>query len=162
MKDGYTADELFEIAEDIEREGEVFYKRAAKHTRKVASRKLYLDLAADEKQHRQLFRQMRKKMATQDESSLLRKPDRTISLYLRLVAKGSVFQAPRARKGGVTLPEAETDIVRLAVQKELESLLYYCGMQGLLVDDEARAVLDAIMKEEREHIAALAIHHKLA
>ena len=55
----FSADEVFAVAEDIERNGAVFYRDAAKKTKDAGARKFLEELAAMEDNHLKTFAAMR-------------------------------------------------------------------------------------------------------
>ncbi|HRS71257.1 MAG TPA: ferritin family protein, partial [Anaerohalosphaeraceae bacterium] len=59
----FNADEIFEMAEEIERNGAAFYREAAAKASREDIKKMLLDLAAMEEGHEQTFAQMRKKLS---------------------------------------------------------------------------------------------------
>ena len=71
MADVFNIDETFEIAEQIERNGARFYRKAAGIFEASRAKSLLMDLAAMEDRHEKLFKEMRqelkKKSGTQEE-----------------------------------------------------------------------------------------------
>jgi hypothetical protein len=61
-----TADEIFEMAEQIERNGARFYRRAAQGFTDSRGRQLMLDLATMEDQHEKVFAGMRAELLQQE------------------------------------------------------------------------------------------------
>ena len=55
----FNADEIFEIAEQIERNGAGFYRRAAEAVEDSQKRRILLDLASREDEHEKTFAAMR-------------------------------------------------------------------------------------------------------
>jgi rubrerythrin len=156
MNIGYSADEVFEIAEEIEREGEEFYLAAAAAAKDQEAKDLFLGLAKAEKDHGETFRRLRKDLVGGEGPSLLKEPDETVSLYLRAVAKGTVFQTSDRKIDKGELPATESEVLALAISKELESILYYVGMKSVVVDEAAGKAVESVMREEEQHVVQLA------
>lgn len=162
MKSGYTADEILEIAEDLELEAERFYRRAAGKMPDEQSRRLFLDLAEEEKAHFDSFRKLRKDMAAAGEPSLLEEPDEAVSAYLQIVAESGVSRSAGRPQDLADLPEDQEGILALALAGEMDAILYYCSMKDLAVNDVAKNVVDSIIREERRHAVKLAEHRDAA
>jgi len=78
----FNADEIFEIAEKIERNGAMFYRQMAGNISDVPIRQLFLDLAAMEDEHEKVFISMRADLSDKERES---------ALYLRALADLRVF-----------------------------------------------------------------------
>ena len=148
----FNADEIFEIAEQIERNGAAFYHRAAEGAPERCARTLRR-LADMEVEHQKTFHQMRQQVAGAVAESY--DPDGTAAMYLRALAEGRVFDLrsnPAAElSGGERVPE----ILKIAVGLEKESIVFYTGLKGVLPPGEARESLDRIIDEELGHITML-------
>lgn len=150
MKVGYTADEIFEIAEDMELEGAAYYRHLAEHAGDVDMKELLAALAGEEKKHASMIRDMREKLVGNDDESLLLHPDEAVSVYLKTIVHGTVYTA-----GKDDTPKDRSSLIDVAIGKELDSILYYCAMRELAADKQAEEALHAIMHEERGHVVKL-------
>ena len=59
----FSADEIFEMAEEIERNGAGFYREAAKNTSDKEIKQMLLELADMEDEHLTTFQQMRSRFS---------------------------------------------------------------------------------------------------
>ncbi|MFC2170988.1 ferritin family protein, partial [Calditrichota bacterium] len=59
----YNIDEVFEMAEQIERDGADFYRKAAAHVDVEEGKTLLLELASMEDDHEVVFAKLREKIA---------------------------------------------------------------------------------------------------
>jgi rubrerythrin len=154
----FNADEIFEIAEQIERNGAKFYRAAAK---KVSSlRQVFLDLAAQEDEHLKIFQAMRAQLTNKDRESDVFDPDNQAQMYLRAMADGHVFDIkadPAKKLSGLQEPEA---ILKIALGIERDSIAYYVGLKEYVPARTGRSKVENIIKEEMRHIAIL--NEKLA
>ena len=94
MTERFNADEVFEIAEQIERNGAKFYRRAAELAPGEDARALLLGLAAMEDQHVSTFAAMHEELR-KEKPDWLATPfdidaDDQAVLYLRAVAEGRI------------------------------------------------------------------------
>ena len=85
----FNPDEVFEMAEQIERNGAKFYRAAAKKFPDVS--KVLLDLAAMEDNHLKTFQTMRAELSAADAEQPVFDPDSQAQMYLRVMADGHVF-----------------------------------------------------------------------
>ena len=65
MSYGFSADEIFEMSEQMERNGGKFYRKAAEGTEDPEAKKILLDLAAMEDDHEKMFKEMRAELSEQ-------------------------------------------------------------------------------------------------
>ena len=87
----FNADEIFEIAEQIERNGAAFYRGAAEKATNDDMRKLLLGLADWEEQHLKLFTTMQENWNDSNKVPPTFDPEDQAVLYLRTIADGHVF-----------------------------------------------------------------------
>ncbi|NQT21107.1 MAG: ferritin family protein [Planctomycetes bacterium] len=150
----FNADELLEIAEQIERNGARFYRRAAENITKPKEHHLLLTLAAMEDEHEKTFAAIRAEL-DQEASDADFDLDDQAGMYLRAVADGQVFDRnadPAERLDG---GESFEDILRAAVDLEKDSVVYYQGVRELVPKHLGREKVDRIINEEMQHIATL-------
>ena len=77
---GFNADEIFEMAEQIERNGAKFYRKAAEPTA-GENRDVLLRLAAMEDDHEKTFAAMRAELSAGEKQAVTADPDNTAALY---------------------------------------------------------------------------------
>ena len=88
-----TAQELFGIAIEIERNGRAFYRTAAAAVPQDDDRSLLLDLAAMEDDHEMTFTEMRDTLAKEDRKAMVVDPDYQIASCLQALSSGKVFDS---------------------------------------------------------------------
>lgn len=151
----FNADEIFEIAVQIEKNGAVFYRKAADMFSDEAINNLLLELAAMENQHEKTFEAMRDELSAGDPVKLVFDPDDQAALYLQAVADGNVFDL----KSGPSalLPEgiAIEEVLDTAIGIEKESVVFYTGMKAIVSEKLGKDKIDIIIKEEIGHITNL-------
>lgn len=148
---GYTfnVDEIFEIAENIERNGADFYRKAAETVSDARAKRLLLDLAAMEDEHEKTFVRLRSDLASHEKGGTVFDPEGQAVLYLKALADTRVFF------------EKELDVSSLekiyasALAAEKDSIVFYLGMKDLVPEDLGKKRIDAIIKEEMAHIRLL-------
>jgi len=150
-----TADEIFEMAEQIERNGSRFYRRAAQGFTDSRARQLMLDLAAMEDEHEKVFAGMRAELLQQEREPRAPDPYGEAILYVRGMADGVVFDVRTDPSERLTGKETMEDILRTAIELEKDSIVFYLGMKEIVPERLSKQRIDDIIKEEMGHIGVL-------
>ena len=151
----FNADEILEMAENIERNGARFYRKAAELVEEAAIRKLLEDLAAWEDGHERVFATMRADLAAQEREAKVFDPEHETSMYLRAMADGHVFDARIDPADTLTGSESAEEILRMAIGQEKDSIVFYTGLKEMISQTAGRERIEAIIKEEMGHIGFL-------
>ena len=151
----FNADEILEMAEQIERNGARFYRRAAQGAGDSRNRRLLLDLAAMEEEHEKIFASMRADLAREKPETVGFDPDGQAALYLRAMADGHVFDVKADPTGLFTGKETMEDVLRMAMGMEKDSIVFYLGMKELVPERLGKDRIDDIIREEMRHLAIL-------
>jgi len=152
-----NADEVFEMAEQMERNGAMFYHRAADLTLDADSRKLLIDLAVMEEDHEKTFAAIRATIITgADREPTVFDPEGLTEKYLWAWADRNVFDLDS--DPFEVLGEAFTieKLVQAAIGREKDSIVFYEGLKTWLKKDADRQKIQSIIQEEMGHIALLA------
>ncbi|MFZ0240054.1 MAG: ferritin family protein [Desulfobacterales bacterium] len=145
----FNADEIFEMAEQMERNGEKFYKNAAGAIDDAAHKTLLLELAAMEIDHEKTFKAMRSDLKAAEKGATVFDPDGEAALYLRALADTRVFFE---KKIDVSSMEK---ILKAAIEAEKDSIVFYLGMKNAVPDKLGQDRIEGIIKEEMGHIRLL-------
>jgi len=152
----FNADEIFEIAEQIERNGAKFYRKVAKNAEDAEVKQLLLDLAAMEDDHEKTFSALRAELPPSEKWSTAFDPDGEAAQYLRTMAGGYVFDMKTDPSEKITGKEPPEEILKTAIGLEKDSIVFYLGMRDMVPEDLGKARIEAIVKEEMRHIRTLA------
>lgn len=151
MSQRFNADEIFEIAEQIERNGAAFYRRAAEGSLDAGQKRKLLELAEMELSHEQTFAAIR---TEQENAPASFDPDGEAARYLDAIADGRVFDL-RADLiedlSGKTIEE----ILKIAIDLEKDSIVFYLGLRDLVSESLGKERVEAIIAEEMSHITLL-------
>jgi len=153
-----NADEIFEVAEQIEKNGAKFYRAAAEKFSIV--RQALLDLAADEDEHLKTFAAMRAQLTSKEQQPDVFDPDGQAQMYLHAMADGHVFDIKADPSEKLTGQETAEDILKIALGIERDSIAYYVGLKNYVPVKAGRDKVESIIGEEIKHIAIL--NEKLA
>ncbi len=145
----FNADEIFEIAEQLERNGAQFYRTAAKAVQDNQARDFLLSLAAMEDEHEKTFARMRSQLTAPEKTSTVFDPQGEAAGYLKALADTRVFFE---KKVDTSSMEA---ILKDAIVAEKDSIVFYLGMKEAVPENMGRNKLDEVIKEEMGHIRLL-------
>ena len=149
MSYDFNADEIFEMAEQIERNGASFYRKAAESITDPAEKKLLLDLAAMEDEHEKTFSDLRKGLSEKEKTATAFDPEGEAALYLRALADTRVFFEKKIDTSSME------EILKEAILAEKDSIVFYLGMKEMVPETFGKTKIDAIIKEEMAHIKLL-------
>lgn len=155
----FNADEVFGIAEQIEKNGAAFYSEAAGKTSNVSIRQFLLDLASMEEGHRKVFASMRAALSDQEREQTTFDPEGETSKYLQALASLSVFD-DKTRHTPLS-PEGSSDaegmrsVLGRAIGLEKDSIVFYLGLKDLISEPLGKHRVEQIIKEEMKHIRLL-------
>jgi len=151
----FNADEVFEMAQQIERNGARFYRRASEATTDARVRQLLLDLAAWEEQHEKTFGQMRSELSERERRATVFDPEGEGVRYLRAMVEGKVFDLEGDPTAWLGSPRNLEDIIRYAIAMEKDSIIFYLALRDLVPESLGRDRIDRIISEEMGHIKVL-------
>ena len=149
MSYDFNADEIFEMAEQMERNGAKFYRDAAENAVDSANKELLMGLSKMEETHEKMFESMRAELTAADKASTVFDPSGEAALYLRALVDSRVFF-----KKEIDI-KSMVEILKSAIEAEKDSIVFYLGMKEAVPQNLGRDRLEAIIKEEMGHIRVL-------
>jgi len=151
----FSADEVLEVAEGIERNGARFYRRAAELQADPTKGQLLSDLAAMEDQHERTFADMRASLTEQERQETAFDPDDEIGFYLQAMADGHIFDPNADPAAALGRNEPLASILRTAIGMEKESVVFYQGVKTVVPERLGKGRIEAIIREEVGHVGLL-------
>ena len=155
MAINFNSDEIFEMAEQIERNGAKFYRKAAQNLTDAQGRKLLLDLASMEDQHLKIFIEMQTKLTHREKEEMIFDPDQEAAMYLQAMADGHVFNIKADPATLIDKSSSVNNIFKTAIEFEKDSIIFYVGLRDMVPLEGEKNKIDAIIREEMGHIAIL-------
>ncbi len=155
MSISFNPDEVFEMAEQIERNGAKFYREAAALTSDQQTKNMFLRLASMEDGHLRTFQQMRKTLSDQDRGGTTFDPEGEASFYLQAMADDRGFEGMKGRGTKLTGKESTPELLEIAIGAEKNSILYYVGLKEMVPTESGRDKVQTIISEEVRHAADL-------
>ncbi len=149
MSYDFNADEVFEMAEQMERNGAKFYRDAAEKTADPANKEMLIGLSKMEEAHEKMFEAMRAELSSAEKASTVFDPSGEAALYLKALVDGRVFFE---KEIDVT---SMVEILKSAIEAEKDSIIFYLGMKAAVPKNLGRNRIEAIIKEEMGHIQML-------
>jgi len=149
--------EAVELAVGIEEEGIRFYTLAAEKVSEPELKKLFETLKEKEYDHIKTFRNLYSTLAEKkdDPDAELYLFDPEVAAYFHGYVESAVFPIAGAAKSVLRECEGPEDILRLAMQAEKDSILYYHELLHHAPWPEAEELVKKIIEEEHKHFAIL-------
>jgi len=151
----FSADEVFEMAEEIERNGAKFYRAAAERASNDAEKAIFLDMATMEDGHLRTFELMRRELSEVEKEVTIFDPDNEVVLYLQAMADAKSCEGKVSVGQELTGNESFKEVLEIAVNSEKESVLFYVGLKSLVPPKAGRNKVENIIAEEMSHITTL-------
>jgi rubrerythrin len=149
----FNADEIYTLAEQIERNGAAFYRKCAQNNPSEA--KLLDGLAEMEDGHLEVFQGMHRSVTEKESELTAFDPDGTAGLYLREMAGGCVFNTKQSPADVLSGNESLQDILKTAIGLEKDSIVFYLGMKEMVPKSLGKGKIEAIIQEEMKHVTML-------
>ena len=115
----FTADEILGMAEQIERNGAKYYRKAAKGVSEKGVKNLLVEFAEMEVEHERTFASMRSNLSTSEQPTVY-DPENQVEMYLRAMADGKVFDIKSDPSEKLTGNESPADILTKAIGVKVE------------------------------------------
>ena len=151
----FNANEIFEMAEQIERNGVKFYRKAAEIFADQDISQTLLELADMEVDHEKTFADMRKQISSKQRELITFDPENEVALYLQAMASGHVFDLKKDMSKQLTGEESVADVLNMAIQAEKDSIVFYTGLMKFIPATAGREKVEDILGEEQGHIVVL-------
>ena len=147
----FNADEIFEMAEQIESNGAKFYREAAQKASDADTKKLMEELAAMEDGHEKTFAQMRQELSASEKEATIYDPDDEAAQYLKTMADFHGTEGKAGPLDKLTGAESMQDLLKIALQAEKDSIAFYVGIKVLVPHKGCKDKVEKIIVEEMAH-----------
>ena len=145
--------EVLEIAVKMEQNAAKFYRRAAGMYEDVKISKLFSELAQWEKRHVEIFAEMKERLSQQSWGLGQYGSERPDASQSRVPTP--VFPDRDSPSQDLTGRETKADVLRMAIQKEKDSIVYYTSLKEFILGDEDIQAVKDIISEEDRHVRIL-------
>jgi len=151
----FNAFEIFEMAEEIERNGAKYYREAAEKASDKKTKQMLLDMAAMEDEHLKTFVEMRKELGGREKEPMIFDPDNQAAMYLQVMADARGMEGRIGPTTKLTGSETIKEIFDIAVNSEKDSVVFYLNLKGLVPVKAGRDKVEEVIIEELSHITTL-------
>ena len=149
----FNADEVFEMAEQIEVNGARFYRAAAKKF--PALSEMLIELAAMEDEHQKTFVAMHAELSAGEQEPMAFDPDGQAQMYLRVMADGNVFDTKADPVDKLADCQTAKDVLKVAIGLEKDSIAFYVGLKANVSSKAGKDKVGSLISEEIKHIVLL-------
>jgi rubrerythrin len=154
----FNAAEVFQIAIEIEENGKAFYEKAQKIIQDAEVKALFADLATQEVEHKKRFEMLKAQLPQAASAPTVSDPNDELYAYLRMMADQHVFVSVAGVDEQLAQIKTATDALKLAIQFEKDSVLFFLSMQDATCEDKGRELIQSLVKEEQEHLKRLSLY----
>jgi rubrerythrin len=151
----FNIDEVFEMAEEIERNGARFYREAAGKAVDADAREMFLEMAAMEGGHEMIFANMRKDLTAEMKEPTAYDPDNQVARYLQTMADFHGMEGKASPTQKFTGKESVEETLRAALQAEKNSIAFYVGLKDFLPSKKGKEKVQGIIIEEMMHVSTI-------
>ena len=149
MQYDFNANEILQMAEQLERNGADFYRKSIEKIQDPAGKELLLSLAEMEDQHEKTFVDLRSKLTASEKAQTVFDPEGETVRYLKALADSKVFFEKTIDT------DSMEGILKEAITAEKDSILFYLGLKDAVPEALGKDKIDAVIKEEMSHINLL-------
>lgn len=142
----FNAKEILEMAEQIEKNGYAFYKKAAEDVKDDGIKAFLNELAEMELKHEKTFGEMIASLSSKEKEEVTFDPFEETAAYIQALADTRVFYEKQIDTSSAK------EVLKEAIVAEKESIVFYLGMKDMVPTDSGKSKIDAIIKEEMKHI----------
>ena len=147
----FTGRELINIGIGIERNGAAFYDSLAASAKDDILRATCKKLADKEREHEEIFINMLNSYGDFEPPETLTEEYRA---YLKALVDSLIFTDVTAARDMASRALSATEAIKIALQLEKDSILFYREMRGLVRKPDRR-VVSGLIEEERAHVKQL-------
>lgn len=150
----FNAVEVFEIAEQIERNGQTFYRKAIELVSDPEVGRFLKSLAEMEDKHEELFNKLEQEVAAVAESEFPDAEDQLIQ-YLHSFADKQVFDTANTPAQKISENTTVEDIFDIAIEFERSSVIFFTIIKDMVPARLGKEKIEILIQEEIDHVVML-------
>jgi rubrerythrin len=153
----FNAGEVFQVAVEIEKNGISFYNKAQKVLDDPELKQLFSTLAKEEEEHKRRFEEFQATLPEEQKTPVVSDPENELDVYLKSMADQHIFGAAEDLNDWLAEVKSATDAVKLALQFEKDSVIFYLSMLDATCEGKARDLVNLLIKEGQDHVRRLSL-----
>ena len=148
----FSADEVLEMAVELERRGIAFYENLSKKTSDQKSREIFIFLGEEEKKHLEYFQKTKDDLNTQIDfvPDTMDETNNYLGSLIENGVLGKILQGLDLTQGDSSIEKA----LEVGMEVEKESVKFYESME-IIVPESKKEWLKKVIQEEKKHYAIL-------
>lgn len=154
-----NADELMELAIQIEKNGKNYFAAMAERSENPKVKQIFNFLVREEQSHLEIFLKVRDRLAeTRTEEFQIADEYNTpeMDAYVQAMSDGRVFPNLRSHEELASEIKDDEQAIYHAIGFEKDTVLFFGDILGILgPNDENRALIEELIRQEKIHIAKL-------
>ena len=154
---GFNAEEIFQIAIDIERNGKGFYDKATDLVDDPGVKALLASLAQEEVEHLKTFTDLKAQLPKGATEDTVWDPEHEMNRYLQMMADMHVFRSDLDVEEQLSRAKSLEDALNLAIQFEKDSIIFFLTMQDATEEKKGREFIGRLVDEEKKHLKKLSL-----
>ena len=151
----FSAEEVYEIGIQIEKNGRLFYQTVASRMDDPDIARLFLYLSDWESRHVELFEHLKENLSQESKGVDFFDPENIVHLYLKTVADQFIFIGEEAILKAAENIKTAQEALKYALNFEKDSVVYYASMKEIVRDDLGKKEIDRLIQEEVYHVGQL-------
>ncbi len=153
----FNATEVFRIALEIKDRCMAFYEKAQGVIQDSEVRELFETLVREEREHKAKIESLKAKVPADGWAPPVSDPDEELDLYIKMMADQHVLNPARDLDARLAEVKTTQDALKLALQFEKDSVIFFLGMQEATCEGKDRDLLGILIKEEQDHVRRLSL-----
>lgn len=154
---GFNADEVFQMAIEIEDNGKRFYEDAMDIIEDPRVKDVFAMLAEAEAEHKRRFADLKASLPESARESTVWDPDNEAGEYIRMTAAMHVFRTADSVEEALSRVRTAKEALKLAMGFEKDSIVFFLTMQDATAEKKGRERIGQLVEEEKQHLKTLAI-----
>jgi rubrerythrin len=155
METKFNVFEILQVAEKVELRGARFYLKAGELFKDSQRRDIYHKLASWKARHAKIWARLRKRFSEKTGEFGTFDPDNYVLSNPGVMAGLTWFDSKQAGLRRLTGCETKQEILRDAVRRENEIIVFYQGLKDFARDPASQGVVDQIVGQENRHITLI-------
>ena len=153
----FNATEVFRIAIEIKERCAAFYEKGQTVIPDPEVKQLFENLVREEMEHKAKIESLKANLPASAWTPTVSDPEQELDLYIKMMAEQHVFSSVGELDAQLAEIKGTKDALKLALQLEKDSVIFFLGMQEATCEGKDRDLLALLIKEEQDHVRRLSL-----